>query len=101
MLSYVDVHDFGAIGKLLINRGSIGANRTDFTFDDPIQGESALSAWVEGAGISIAGAGEGGQYPHVTRIKTRINAHRYVLNTPALHDALNAPVTNDDSLPIQ
>ncbi len=103
MSSYVDVNDFGAIGEPLLNHGSIGANLTQLKLDDPGQGETLLSAWKEGTGIAIAGAGRGGIHPHVTRIAKNgiIDDHNFILETPAIHDVQGASVTNDDSLPIQ
>lgn len=101
MANYVDVKDFGAIGHFLLNRGSISANTTRLTLDAPRQGENPLSDWVEGAGIAVAGAGNAGKYPHVTRISKIINDHTFDLEKPALHDAKSMPVTNDESLPVQ
>ncbi len=101
LFSVANVKCFGAIGEEVHNRGSISANSNQLKLDAPAQGETPLHTWVEGAGIAIAAAGKHGQSALVTRIAKVVDDLNFVLAAPALHDAQDASITNDDSQPIQ
>ena len=101
LFSVANVKCFGAIGKEVHNRASISANSNHLSLAAPAQGEAPLRTWVEGAGIAIAGAGQDGMYPHLTRIATIVDDLNFIVAAPAVHDAQDVSITNDDSQPIQ
>lgn len=86
------VNDLGAIGSLLITRGSINAGKNDLKVQD-------ATGWKEGAGVSVAGAGvDGGNWRSRVR---HVKGNVLELNDQPPRDVVNGAVNSDDYVPIQ